>query len=162
VLQDLRPSTKTIAEFRELFGEAPELRAAGTVTWAWREKNVLVPARIETSGDFVDLDDVNVIRELELQLAELLGDKDIDHLDISTLRSKDREVTQHISRTLYDLGAAGLRFRSNCDDQPCFVLYEDRAFLQQDGDPEPCTADIPELLQVCSDYGLIAERRSLA
>jgi hypothetical protein len=131
------------------------------VTWAWREKHVLAPARIDAAGEFLDLDDVTVIQHLESELAGLLAEKSIDHLDVSTVRSRDRDVTQHISRTLYDEGAGGLRFRSNCDDKPCFVLFEHRASLTEDGDPEPCTDDLPELLQVCSDYGLVAERRHL-
>jgi len=161
-LQDLAPNTKAQAEFTQLFGKGTGLRVAGTVPWAWRERNVLVPAIMELQGPLVDLDDMNVIRQLRNALAGLLARLGIQHLDISTLRSIERTVTQHVSRTLYDQGAAGLCFRSNRDDQPCFVLFEGRGTLEQSGATEPCTDDIPEFLQVCSEFSLIPERKHVS
>jgi hypothetical protein len=154
----LAPNTKAEAEFAELFG-AGNLRVAGTLAWSWRERNVLAPAHVSTDAPVVDLDEVEVIRALEADLAGFLAEKGIEHLDISALRSRDRDVTQLISRSLFDDGAAGLRFRSNCDDQPCIVIFEGRGALEPAGDPEPCTDDIPELLQVCSEFNLVAKRR---
>jgi hypothetical protein len=159
VLQDLAPNAKAKADFAKLFG-ASNLIVAGTVPWAWRERKVLAPARIAAEGPMIDLDDVAVIRALESTLAPLLASKGIAHLDISSLRSRDREVTQHISRTLFDDGASGLRFRSNCDDKPCFVVFEGRGLLEADGPAEPCTEDSPEFLQVCSELGLVPQRRN--
>ena len=66
-----------------------------------------------------------------------------------------RPVTQAISRSLYDEGAAGVRFRSNLDDQPCTALFEGRGRLEPAGAPIPLTRDVPELLQVCAEYSLV-------
>lgn len=161
VLQDFRPDAKTKAEFAALFRRSRDLNVAGTVRWAWREENVLAPATLNLNGPLVDLDDPVLIQELENELAPLLARHGIDHLDISTLRSHHREITQHISRMLYDNDAAGLRFASNTDNQSCYVVFEDRGTLVLDGTPEPCTDDIPELLQVCSEYELVLRRRGL-
>ena len=45
VLADLKPDTRALAEFADLFGRTSMHALAGTVTWAWRIRNVLVPAR---------------------------------------------------------------------------------------------------------------------
>jgi hypothetical protein len=162
VLQDLRPNARAIADFQALFGKRSPIAPAGRVTWAWREKNVLAPVRINASGPLRPLDDASVIQWLEAELAVLLAARGIAHLDISTLTSKDRDITQHISRTLYDHGAAGLRFISDCDGRPCYVVFEGRGHFDANGAATPCTDDIPELLQVCSDYELVLERVPLS
>ena len=73
-------------------------------------------------------------------------------LNISEVRSKNRPVTQAISRDLYERGAAGLLFRSNQDDKPCVVLLEGRARFVADGTAIALTDDVPELTLVCSEY----------
>jgi hypothetical protein len=60
-------------------------------------------------------------------------------VNISQIRSKNRAVTHAISRDLYEHGAAGLRFRSNRDDQPCVVLLEGRAHFVPNGKPSRST-----------------------
>ena len=67
-------------------------------------------------------------------------------------------VTQTISRALFEEGAAGVRFRSNLDDQPCAALFEGRARLEPRGKAVPLRADVEELLQVCAEYGLVLRR----
>src|SRR2546427_8415790 len=80
------------------------------------------------------------------------------HLDISQVRSRDRVVTQTISRALFEEGAAGIRFRSNLDDGPCAALFEGRARLEPRGEPVSLTEDVEELLQVARGYGLVLRR----
>lgn len=151
-----------LAEWGKVFGGAgieDDVQAAGVVSWAWREKNALVEATVRAEGELVDLEDAAVRRELERMHAALLAEHGMDHLDVSQLRSKDRIVTQTISRGLYEKGFAGIRFRSNLDDRECFALFEGRASLEPTGrEPEPLTGDAPELLQVASDYGLVLKR----
>ena len=50
------------------------------------------------------------------------------------MRSRDRIVTQAMSRALYERRYAGVRFGSNLDDRPCYALFERRAELKADGD----------------------------
>ena len=69
----------------------------------------------------------------------------MDHLDISQVRSRDRIVTQAMSRALYERRYAGVRFGSNLDDRPCYALFEGRAELRRDGDPLELAPDLEPL-----------------
>ena len=84
----------------------------------------------------------------------------MEHLNISEVRSRTRPVTQAISRTLYEDGAAGVRFRSNLDDHPCTALFEGRSHLEPTGVPIVLTRDVPELLRVCAEYSWCSAGRS--
>jgi len=160
VLADLRPNTKALADFHELFGGSPHL-IAGEVSWDFREKHVLVPATIQIlEGELVDIDEVRVRRRLEHRHAVLLHQHGMDHLDIGEIRSGERIVTQSVSRTLYDEGRAGIRFRSRLDDRPCIALFEGRAVLSPAGNPESLTNPIPALLQVCDEYNLVLREQA--
>ena len=159
VLADLRPNTKALADFQELFGGSAHL-IAGEVSWEFREKRVLAPARIQIlEGELVDIDDVAVLQGLERRHAALLYQYGMDHLNIGEIRSEVRVVTQTISGTLYDERAAGIRFRSKLDDLPCIALFEGRAILSPAGNPEPLTNPIPALLQVRDEYNLVLRQQ---
>src|SRR2546425_84216 len=120
-LADLRPSTEALRDFARLFGDRRAI-PAGVVSTEWRRAHALAPATITLlDGDLVDLDDLAVRRRLERRHAALLAAHAMPHLDISQVRSRDRVVTQTISRALFEEGAAGIRFRSNLDDGPCAV-----------------------------------------
>jgi hypothetical protein len=83
----------------------------------------------------------------------------VDHLDIAQIRSKDRALTQAVTRFVAEQGAAGVLYGSNLDDQPCAVLFEGRARLSPiDGyKSEPLTPTHPELVAVCEEFGLVLE-----
>jgi hypothetical protein len=86
----------------------------------------------------------------------MLAEHGMAHLDVAEVRSRTRCVTQHIGRTLYERGAAAIRFGSNLDDRPCYAVFEARGRLAPRGDTPPLelTADLPELVTVCNEYGL--------
>jgi hypothetical protein len=133
---------------------------AGFVSWRLREENVLAPALIlvECDGEIADLSDQLLLRNLETEHADLLARHGIEHLDAEHVLATHRDITQAISGSLYRDGAAGIRYYSHLDMEPCFVLFEGRAALESAGNPEPLTDDIPELLQVSSDYRLVLQR----
>jgi RES domain len=163
VLADLRPDSRARAEYAQFQrdqGIPPEdiHQPSRTVDVEWRQSNALARATVDRNGTLVDLNDPAVLEELAGRHAELLLEHGMRYLNISEIRSKNRIVTQTISRDLYERGAAGVRFRSNQDDRLCLALMEGRARLVPAGEPIPLTEDIPELLQVCSDYGLVLKR----
>jgi hypothetical protein len=155
-LADLRPNAKAIAELKELFGdETPALRGVGEVAAEWRDAHLLCPALAVSDDAFCDLDvEVELRTELEHQLVLLLVEHEMDHLDISQVRSRDRIVTQAMSRALYERRYAGVRFGSNLDDRPCYALFEGRAELAPDGRPLELTPELEPLRQVCDEFGL--------
>lgn len=156
MLADLRPNAKAIAELRELFGErTPALGGVGEVGPEWREAHVLAPALALSGGELCDLDArLALRRELEHQLADLLVEHGMAHLDVTEVRSRDRIVTQSVSRELYERDYAGVRFGSNLDDRPCYALFEGRAELAPDGAPLALTLELRPLREVCRELGL--------
>lgn len=159
VLAPLRPDARTRADFdrfQAAQGIEPEHRyePARALTQPWRAQHVLVPARLLTDGAIADLDDVRLRAQLERTHRELLTSHGMDHFDISEVRSKNRPVTQAVSRDLYERGAAAIRFRSNLDDRPCIVALEGRARFVERGPAIPLVDDLPELLEVCADFGI--------
>jgi hypothetical protein len=157
VLADLRPNAKAIAELTALFGDAtPALEGVGEVAPEWRDVHLLCPALAVSGGEFCHLDgDIELRRELERELAELLARHGFDHLDIAQVRSRHRIVTQTVSRALFERDYAGVRFGSNLDDRPCYALFEGKAELEPNGHPLELTPDLPALRQVCEEFGLV-------
>jgi hypothetical protein len=148
-----------LAEWARLYeGEGVEdMRVAGRVTEAWREGMALAEATISVRAELANLEDAELGSLLESRHAPLLGDNGLPALELGLGRS--RSVTQTISRSLYEDGYAGIRFRSHLDGGACFVLFEGRAWLEPtDREPEPVAGDVPELLQAASDLELILKR----
>lgn len=159
MLADLKPDTRALREFEKLFGRSAVHDLKGPVPWAWREKKALAPAHIEAVGNIVEIDAYDTLRHLERGHAEFLADHGIENLNISELRSKQREVTQHLARAMYDAGYAGVAFGSNENNRRCFALFEDRATLESAGDPIPMTEDHADLLEAAHRAGLRLEGR---
>jgi hypothetical protein len=157
-LKDLRPDTRALAEFGQLFGRSGVPRASlprPAVPLVWRQNHVLIAARIETTGPLVDLEDLGLRRELALELAPALAEAGIRHLDIAELRGQRRAITQQLARHLFSTrAAAGVAYRSHVDDCPCAALFEHRSRLIAEGDPIALTESLPELHQVCDEFGL--------
>ncbi len=161
VLADLRPNAKAIAELKELFGDdTPALRGVGEVAEEWRDAHRLCPALAVSDHEFCHVDaEVELRNELEHELALLLALHGMDHLDISQVRSRDRNVTQTVGRALYERDYAGVRFGSNLDDRPCYALFEGRAELEPNGDPLELTPELEPLRHVCEEFGLRMAKR---
>lgn len=153
ILQDFRPNTKAVAEFRSLFPTAAQ-PPAGLVGPEWRDRHVLIEADAVTTGPIVDLRRVRERARLEREHAALLAASGMEHLDLSDITSRRRPVTQRIGRSLYDRGAAGVRFPSNPGDGTCLALFEGRGRLDAAAPPQPLGEDDPDLLQVCGEFNL--------
>ena len=152
-LAGFRPNARAIAEYRNLFGKAPDL--AGSVPRDWLEQRALAPGRLEIrEGELVSIDEPALRREFERQHAGLLKAHGMEHLDIAELRSRNRFVTQTLSRFVFGRGAAGIIYCSNLDDLPCVALFEGPALVTPDGEPEALVDSPSELLEVCKEFGL--------
>jgi hypothetical protein len=155
VLADFRPNAKARAEYRRLHGE--ELPAP-RITSAWWEGRVLAQGTIQVvRGVLVDIDDPVLRQEFAQVHADFLAYHGTDHLDIAQIRSKDRAITQGMTRFLADRGAAGIIYGSNLDDLPCAALFEGRSLLVPvpGSKPEPLSTSHPDLVAVCSEFGLL-------
>lgn len=158
VLADLRPNAKALADFARFFGGLGRggLTVAGVVSPEWRRANALVEAEVALrQGALVDLDDPATREALAQRHAALLHRYGMRYLNISEVRGRNRAVTQAIARSLFEAGEAGVRFRSNLDDQPFYALFEGRAQLVPAAAPITMTDHVPDLSRVCGEYGLI-------
>jgi hypothetical protein len=157
VLADFRPNAKARAEYRVLFGEDPP---KPRVTSAWWGTKVLAQGTLETAqGDLAYIDDLLLRQQFARLHADLLARHGMNHLDVAQIRSKDRPITQEVTRFVADHGAAGIVYGSNLDNQPCAALFEGRSFLAQvpGTSPEPLTVSHPDLVATCGEFGLALE-----
>jgi len=164
VLADLQPNAVARAEFAQwqIAQGTPLDELSGParrVTDVWLDEHVLVEVDAETDGAVADIEDVQLREELERTHSDLLRAHGMEHLDIAEIRSKNRAVTQAISRDLYEQGAAGLSFKSNLDSGRCLVIFEGRGHLEPVSAPQHLSDEIPELWQVVMEYGLLITRR---
>jgi hypothetical protein len=154
-LADFRPNAKVRGDYRDRFGEdlpAPE------ITPAWRQERVLAQGAIRVlQNKLVDIDHPALRRQFEQAHTDLLVRHRMDHLDVAQIRSKERPITQAVTRFVAQQGAAGIVYGSNLDDQPCAALFEGSSFLDPvpGTDPEPLTASHPDLSAVCKEFGLL-------
>jgi hypothetical protein len=129
-LADLRPSAKTIAELQALYGgDADPSDAYGVVSQEWVRSHALVGAEPWVDGPLIDIDDLDVRAKLLHRHAALVASYEIEHLDTTEICGRVRAITQAISRTLWEDGAAGIRYRSNLDNRACVALFEGRGGL---------------------------------
>lgn len=153
-LQDLRPDTRTRAEYRSLFGVEPP---PGIVAAQWRADRRVARGRLAAGADLVDLEDLDVRRQLEESHAAMLASHDMRHLDISHLRSSQRIVTQTIALDLWTDGKAGILYKSNLDGEACVALFEGVATISPYGRPGTIPADDPDLLAAAEPWHLEIE-----
>jgi hypothetical protein len=128
------------------------------VTAQWRADRRIARARVEGPDElFVDLEDLDVRRELEERHSALLAAHGMLHLDISQVRSTQRVVTRTIALELHAAGKAGIAYRSTLDDERCIAVFEARTTLTPYGSPQSLQAEDEDLLAVCRAWKLEIE-----
>ncbi len=157
MLADFRADAKALLDFERIFGGSARI-SARKVPAAWRREKRLAPCDIKiASGTMVDLEDVDLRKQVEKAIATTLVKHGFPHLDLGQVGGDNREVTQEATAVLYDLGFAGVTFRSKLDAQACHALFEGRASLISTGNELPLCDDVPEFLNVCAEFDLIPE-----
>lgn len=153
VLADLRPNAAAIAKHLKKYGAAAASSLPKVaITEKWRQDNVLIPCTMTYDGRLLDLTDTSDRHETELRHAELLARYDMSHLDMHEITTRRRIVTQTIGTDAYDnLDVAAIRFASSRDGGTCLALFENRAELEQAGQPIALTDPPPESLATVAD-----------
>jgi len=156
VLADLRPNAKARAEFNRFFPGQKELLEKVPVMPKWRKAHVLSEANIQISvGKLTNIENIQVRQMLEEEFTDLLTEHNIEHLNISEIRIKNRVITREISQALYSRwGCAGIEFKSNLDNLICYALFEGRAHLRPTGKQISMAIDNEPLVQVCKEFDL--------
>lgn len=149
VFQDLRPNAEALALYSQMSdaGDGLDEHMAGVLTEEHLANRVLCEAEIQPeSGGVLHLAQIPVRQELSRKLAVLMVRLGINHLDLGDVQGNNRELTQAISRRAFEDGYAIIHFPSKLDGVSCFVLFENRAFLELRGEPKALTADMLRLL----------------
>ena len=97
---------------------------------------------LEQAETLVDLDDPALLEQLASRHATLLTEHGMAQLNVSEIRSKNRPVTQTISRDLYVRGVSGILFRSNEDDGRCVAAFFDDCLVYSSGTLEEHLRDV--------------------
>lgn len=148
---------ETLARFRVDPGLAAELAAIkgdddfyplGEVPLEWFSVRTIGVARL--NGTFAEVCSVGWISRLQVKMAPHLASFGLKDLDASTIQSSSkREVTQMISRFIYNSGADGIAYPSKYGhDLKNWAIFE--PFKIQVKDPEPLTMDDPDLMKCLS------------
>ena len=149
VFYSKRPDLTAIDEMAAAHGCSRQeaWQQAGVVSREEILTKAIAPARIEVeSGEVLDIEDAFLRFQLELE--------HLQELDISTLRSKNRPLTQKIGRFLYERGVAGVAYGSRIINSRCLALFEGRARLVPDGAAQPLGEVLDELCVSLGKIGL--------
>lgn len=98
--------------------------------------------------------DFQLQAKLEPRISSLLRKHGFRHLDQSVLRCEERELTQAISRILFEGGEIGIVYRSKIDDKKCASLFEGRFRVVPYGPVQPLKEDFPLLREACENLGI--------
>jgi RES domain len=154
-LQHFAHTTAVLTELQAIYGN-DELPLPKVPT-KWRERRVLSPARIRLSPgtSLIAYENPQLVRQLQNGAAGFLRDHNVLQLDIPALGSKDRIVSQFLSRLIYDQGYAGILFRSRFPPGgTCVALFEGRAWLQPNGESRELSRALPALRKACRELAL--------
>jgi len=145
---------ETLARFRVDPQLAAELAAIqgdddfyplGEVPLEWFSLRTIGVAKL--NGTFVEVCGAEWISRLQAKMAPHLARFGLKDFDASTVQSSSiREVTQMVSRFVYESAADGIAYPSKYGhDLKNWAIFE--PFKIQVQDPEPLTTDDPDLLK---------------
>jgi hypothetical protein len=128
----------------------------GKLSLSWRREKELVSGVLDLQEHQLwDLTVVPSVVELEHQIAGLLRKHGAKQLDFAVLQGGNRELTQGISRFLFEQGKAGLLYRSRVDSKRCLALFEGRARVTPLGPVRRLDEDFHLLTLACSHLKII-------
>jgi hypothetical protein len=160
VLARFRPSLPMLALVEDEWAEL-DFMAVGAVPSDWRQRRSAVNVRVPSSARFVDIESVETHQFLRRELAAELAALGVVDLDVATVRSSDRRVTQLISEWVYENGdglggeVAGIRYESRIrSGWECWALFDDEDIPCEVVVTKPITADMDELLSVATLFDL--------
>jgi len=116
----------------------------GEVPLDWFSRRIMGVAR--TKGSFVEICSAQWISSTRLKMIPYLKKFKLEEFDASTIQSGQREVTQRISRFVYESGADGIIYPSKHGHNfRNWAVFE--PFKIETKDPEPVTSDDPDFLK---------------
>jgi hypothetical protein len=106
-----RKSLRLLSELREIEDEEPldpDLEG-GLLPEEWRLNRRIGSSRLDATLRFADLEEPHSATLLRREMAPLLTELGLDDLDFGDLVGRERRVTQHVARCVYEAsGEAGV------------------------------------------------------
>jgi hypothetical protein len=139
----------------------------GVIPADWRMRRRVGRTVLDAELTFVDLSHAETMQFLRNELASIAIDLDVEDIDLSSLTSQQRRLTQNVARYIYDLkdeaGQAmhsGIRYPSRLNPEwECWALFDDRILHQPGwpGFPTSIFPDDPDLVEAARLFGLTIE-----
>ncbi|WP_152670814.1 RES family NAD+ phosphorylase [Rubrobacter aplysinae] len=162
-LSRFRKSPSLIAALKDIEdeeeSEPEEDLQGGVVPIDWRLERSIGSATLGEQS-FADVFHPESLDTLRSELAPLLQDFGLEELDLSTITSSHRRITQEASKYIHDLGGseqrfAGIRYLSRLNPEwELWALFDDRASLEEAEFYEPVKDDDPSLQEVAELFEL--------
>lgn len=155
-----RPDLPALAALRAIHGGASEPQPlTGVVPVRWQQLRGIGRLLLDSALRFVDVTHPDTLAEMRATFARLAVDLGHRDIDVSSLTSGDRRLTQRIARAVYERTDAtgvpiygGIRYLSRHGAMwECWALFADRLVGEQ----------LPVQAVRSDDVGLIAAARHL-
>ncbi len=148
-----RPSPGTLVELRNVVG-APDLSLLPVVPSDWWVRRCVGRFYLRDGQRWLDLREFGTREALRGELANTLVHLGLPDLDVSTVRSLNRNLTRVIARWAYDHGYNGVAYTSRFDDDlDCWAIFEGAAFRRA-GPPEVILPDDPDFRETLHLFNL--------
>ena len=143
-LARFRVDPKLASELATIEGD-DDFYPLGEVPLEWFSLRMIGVAKL--NGTFADVCSAEWISRLQVKMTPHLANFGLKDFDASTIQSSSqREVTQMVSRFVYESGADGIAYPSKYGhDLQNWAIFE--PFKVQIQDPEPLPTDDPDLLK---------------
>lgn len=154
----------------------PEFPGHGVIQADWWQSRVATSATLSRTSRFIDLSHPSTLSFLLANFQPYIRERVPllvvdDDFDLSDVMSRNRTLTQHLSRYLYDLPRevfselgsgeeiAGIRYLSrHSPEWECWALFADRIEGRLEvGESRAISPDDPDLLAVAKHFGLSVE-----
>lgn len=154
-LAQFRPDPEALTRLSQVSG-TDEPIAPATVPPDWYRKRAVGTLVIHsTQGRWLDLRQLETREALRTELAQKLVELGLEDLDVSDVRSRNRELTQAIARWAYEQGYQGIVYKSRFDDSlDCWAIFEG-ALVGAAAPPEPISRDDPDLRVAAQAFGIV-------
>ena len=148
-----RPSPRVLAELRNVTG-APDHTLLPVVPSDWWVRRCVGRFHLDPGQKWLDLRVLGSREALRVELADTLLRLDLPDLDVSSVRSLNRDLTRAIARWAYEHSYNGVAYTSRFDDGlDCWALFEG-ASLRPAGPPEVILPDDPDLRETLRLFNL--------
>jgi hypothetical protein len=152
-LAPFRPSVEALAAMRGVTG-TDEMLPQAIVPADWYQKRAVARLRLLPGQRWLDLRATQTHETLRTELASILLALGVRDLDLSEVLSRERRLTQAISRWAYDRGYGGIIYRSRFAAATSLWAIFEGARLEPAGVAEPILPDDPDLVAAARVFGL--------